>query len=111
MKEVNLHLQEEWRLNMSEFNEVCLPNLFSKNILCTASLNLYESDRGIYEVRRKEGERLVDKIPLNDAQLKKLREIFCPQNIKFGMDDQDISFIADIEFKNIRIAKYEKIGD
>lgn len=94
---------------MSEFHDISLPSLRSKNILCTASLNLHKSDYAFYDVRRKTGDRLVDKILFNETQLKKIREFLYPRQTEFSMNDQDISFIADIEFKNIRIAKYEPL--
>ena len=94
---------------MSEFHDIYLPSLYSKNILCTASLNLHNSDYAFYDVRRKTGDRLVDKISFSSAQLKTIREFLYPNRSEFSMNDEDISFIADIEFKNIRIAKYVSI--
>ena len=64
----------------------------------------YETCGALTEVRRKEGDRVVDEIPLNS----KAGELFKDQLGKLK-EFMDVSFIADIEFKNIRIAKYLSI--
>jgi len=75
-----------------------------KNSLFTATLDLYEGQEevALMNVRRKEGDRVVKRIELKG----KLRELVRSKYKNMNIDD--ICFIADIEFKNIRIAAYEE---
>ena len=77
-----------------------------KRQLFTATIDLSSTPGELVfmNIRRKEGDRIIERLELTGDIERLVRSKYSPKD-----NWQDISFICDIDLTNIRLAKYEKL--